>query len=229
MTRLWPQRAPRERPEPAAGGEAPTATAPTSAWPSAEPRVLVALAAGLAAGILSWVALSYHGWTRHAASATAVTTTTGTTTTSTETVAPVGPLGLAAAALRTKVAALGQPVYWVGPEKGVTYELKRTGDGSVFLRYLPHGVPVGSSTVVRTIGTYPFPGAYSAVHRLSQEADTVWFTVRDGGIGVYRRSRPTNVYLAWPGLDYQVEVFDPQAVRALELARSPLLRRIAGA
>jgi len=183
-------------------------------------RVLVAAALALATGLVAWVALSYDGWTRHGTSTPPATATAAAST--------VGPVGLDEAGLRAEVEKLGQPVYWLGPEDGVTYELKRTSDGSVFLRYLPNGVAVGEAGPYRTVGTYPFPTAYGAVKRLSQEADTVWFKVRDGGLAVFRRARPTNVYLAWPGFAYQVEVYDPVGANAKRLAASAQLRRLAG-
>jgi hypothetical protein len=173
--------------------------------------VLVAFGAALLTGLLTWVALSYHGWTHHAAPVNDTT---------------VGPVGLDLAGLQTQVNELGQPVYWVGIQSGVTYELKRTADGSVFLRYLPPGVAVGTEGPYRTVGTYPVAGAYTVTHALTQESDTVWFSVPHGGIAVYRRVRPTNVYLAWPGFDYQVEVYDPIAATAKRLAASPRLRRL---
>jgi hypothetical protein len=32
------------------------------------------------------------------------------------------------------------PVYWAGPRPSYTYELTRTSDGRIFVRYLPTGV-----------------------------------------------------------------------------------------
>ena len=199
--RLGLQRAPRERPEDGS----------PAALPSPEPRVFVAFGAALLTGLLAWVALSYHGWTHHAPRQNDTT---------------VGPVGLDLAGLLTQVDSLHQPVYWVGPQSGVTYELKRTADGSIFLRYLPRGVDVGAQGPFRTVGTYPVAGAYTVTHALAQESDRVWFSVPHGGIAVYRRTRPTNVYLAWPGFDYQVEVYDPVSATAKRLAASTQLRRL---
>ena len=41
-----------------------------------------------------------------------------------------------------------------------------------------------------------------------------------GGIGVYSSSQPTNVYVAYPGSNLQIEVFDPSAKRAQQLVAS---------
>src|SRR4051794_22542168 len=40
---------------------------------------------------------------------------------------------------------VGHPVYWAGPQPRFTYELSRTKDGRVYVRYLPPGVKVGTS------------------------------------------------------------------------------------
>ena len=63
---------------------------------------------------------------------------------------PPGPVGkflvtqmAAVAELEAVAKSLGHPVYWAGPRKGVTYELTRTTDGKVYIRYLPRGTHVG--------------------------------------------------------------------------------------
>lgn len=176
-----------------------------------------AVVLALATGLVSWLVLSRH----HAAPPAA-------TTAANVSAQQLGPVALDESDLRARVATFQQPVYWLGPARGETYELKRTSDGSVFLRYLPAGTAAGDPAPFRTVGTYPFPAAYSATHRLAEEAGTVWFDAPGGGIAVYRRSRPTNVYLAWPGVAYQVEVFDPSAAAARRLALSARLRRLGG-
>ena len=115
----------------------------------------------------------------------------------------------------------GHPVYWVGPRQGATYELTRTSDDRIFVRYLPKGVDVGSQRATFTIvGTYPFPDAYAGLQDLAKKKDEVSLTTPKGGLAVYSTSRPTNVYLAFPGSDSQIEVFDPSASRARELVTS---------
>ena len=51
------------------------------------------------------------------------------------------------------------------------------------------------------------------------------FPVADGGHrGLYGRDRPSSVYLAFPGGDVQVEVYDPSPRKARRLARSGRVR-----
>ena len=42
----------------------------------------------------------------------------------------------------------------------------------------------------------------------------------DGGLVVATKGSPSNVYIAYPDSDQQIEVFDPDPARALELATS---------
>src|SRR5207244_6809081 len=62
--------------------------------------------------------------------------------------------------LRTISSAVGVPIYWAGERPGFTYELTKTTDNRVFIRYLPAGVPVGTKVQYLTIATYPFKGAF---------------------------------------------------------------------
>src|SRR5205809_2388971 len=65
--------------------------------------------------------------------------------------------------LRTLAGSVAHPVFWVGPKSGMTYELTRTSNGSIFVRYLPSGVKIGSKDPYLTVATYPFPGAFPAL------------------------------------------------------------------
>lgn len=115
---------------------------------------------------------------------------------------------------------LGQPVYWVGARSGGTYELTETPGGRVFIRYLPKGVKVGSSTPSLFVATFPFEDAFAATERAAQVAGAVRIPVGGGAVAFYSQSSPSNVYLAFPGSDYQIEVFDPNPRRAHALVRS---------
>jgi hypothetical protein len=146
-----------------------------------------------------------------------------------ETPAADGPVSSAAsvAQLRALPNRTGHPVYWAGRVEDHTYELTRPTDGNVYVRYLPPGVRVGDRQPdYTTVGTYPRPGAMRELRRLSRQPGAVSFPVADGGIAVYGRARPTSVYLAFPGEDVQVEVYDPTPRKARRLARSGRVRPI---
>jgi hypothetical protein len=114
---------------------------------------------------------------------------------------------------------IGHPVFWIGPSAGRTYELSRGSNGSIFVRYLPAGVPVGSSQAYLTVATYPFAGAYTALEKVATEKGATRTRIADGGLAVVSTHYPDSVHIAYPALDYQVEVYDPTPGAALALVR----------
>jgi hypothetical protein len=130
--------------------------------------------------------------------------------------------------LRALAQASGHPIYWAGPQPKVKYELTQVTDGRIYIRYLPKGVPIGDRRAAYLIvATYPVPNAYKAVRTAAKESGAVTFHTKRGGLGVYNQSAATNVYLAYPGSKYQVEVFDPNPSQARKLVRSGTVRPIA--
>ena len=140
----------------------------------------------------------------------------GTTTTS----APTEPVIITRAGLRTLASAVGRPIYWAGPRSGVNYELTKTADNRVFIRYLPKGVANGSSDPYLTVGTYPLQDAFAVTKRQAQQEGSVKVTIGGGGVAFYSDESPTNVYFAYPRSDYQIEVYDPSPTRARRLVSS---------
>ena len=133
----------------------------------------------------------------------------------------IGPEAATPQRLASLAADEGHPIYWIGPENGMTYELTRTSSGRIFVRYLPSGVPVGTKKADYTIvGTYPVANATGVLKGLAKQANEKSFSVPGGGIAVYSTSTPTNVYVAYPGSNLQIEVFDPSAQRAQQLVTS---------
>ena len=116
--------------------------------------------------------------------------------------------------LRTLAPILGRPVYWKGPQPGVIYEFTQTADGRVYVRYLPRGAKVGTDTPYPMVATFPLPKAFEATASAARRPGAVKIPVAGGAVAFYSRSSPQNVYLASPGSDYQVEVFDPDPARA---------------
>lgn len=128
---------------------------------------------------------------------------------------------VSAESLATLPSTFHHPVYWAGPKSGFTYEVTRTNDGRIFIRYLPAGVPVGANRPkYLTIGTYPVKNALGAVRAIATRLHATPFRLSGGGLAVQDTRHPTSVYLAYPGADYQVEVFDPSPARAQSLVLS---------
>jgi hypothetical protein len=145
----------------------------------------------------------------------------GSSTESTATGPAVGPVAASQGRLRSLSIDEGHPIYWVGPTANTTYELTRTSSGRIFIRYLPNGVPVGIDKADYTIvGTYPVPNATGVLQGLAKKSGEQQLSVPGGGIAVYSTSQPTNVYVAYPGSNLQVEVFDPSAERARRIVTS---------
>jgi hypothetical protein len=137
--------------------------------------------------------------------------------------AVTAPSGSASAAseseLRSFAESAAHPVYWAGPKEGFTYELTRTTDGRVYVRYLPEGTKVGDPRArFLTIGTYPRPGAFAELRKASRAKGAVSLKLSRGGLAVFSDARPTSVYFGYPDARYQVEVYHPSSDEARRLA-----------
>jgi hypothetical protein len=141
-------------------------------------------------------------------------------------VVPVEPVALSASGLKNLATLVQQPIYWAGPQPNYLYELKRTPEGNVYIRYLPPGVDAGApGNKYLVVATYPFRGAYAA---LKDVATGDGIQVPGGGLAVVDKKTSKSVHLAFPKIDYQVEVFDPSPARALAVATSGQVRPAQG-
>ena len=137
------------------------------------------------------------------------------------------PVAASAADLSALAAEVKHPVYWAGKRNGDTYELTRTPDGRIYIRYLPKGVDVGDpSPKYTTIATYPQANAYAATLLASKRPGARAYDTRSGALVVTSAETPTSVYFAFKGVPYLVEVFDPSAAKALNLALSGKIRLV---
>jgi hypothetical protein len=174
-------------------------------------RIGAVVAVALAAAFVIWLVV--RGNDDSSSSSKATTTA--------ETAKPIGPIAATPAALRSASAEAKHPIYWVGPRPGQTYEFTRTASGRVYVRYLPPNAKVGNRRADYTIvGTYPTPNALKVLQDLAKRPSEKSVPAPGGGIAVYATNAPTNVYVAFPGSDEQIEVFDPSAKRALRLVTS---------
>ncbi len=130
---------------------------------------------------------------------------------------PRGPVAVSEDELVALADELGHPVYWAGPMENTTYELTVTTDGSVFVRYLPPGKKVGASGGALTVATYPVADAYAVTQSSASGAGSVVVEAPDDGFAMHAKSSKTNVYLAYPDEDVQVEVYSPVPGEAARL------------
>jgi hypothetical protein len=140
---------------------------------------------------------------------------------------PTSARAVSAQQLAAVQASVRHPVYWAGAKPGFTYELTQTTDGRIYVRYLPSGVSIGANKPkYLTIGTYPLKNALASVRAIAKRLRVTPMKLKGGGIAVQDTEHPTSVYFAAPGLDYQVEVYEPSPARALDLVRSGKLRPV---
>jgi len=120
-------------------------------------------------------------------------------------------------ALRDFAESAARPVYWAGPRTGQTYELTRTSDGRVYVRYLPEGVHVGDPRPrFLTVGTYPRANAFAELKRAARADGAESRSLPKGGLAVFSRGS-SSVYFGFPDARYQVEVYAPSASTARSL------------
>jgi hypothetical protein len=164
------------------------------------------IALALAGGIVAWVVADHSGSSEQGRPS----------------VAPIAPIALSASGLATLSHAVRQPIYWAGPRNGYRYELHRTADGSVYIRYLPRGAEVGApGAKFLTVATYPFAGAFEALKNVK---DGRQISIPGGGIALIGSTYKKAIHIAYPNVDYQVEVYDPSAARAFEVVTSGKIR-----
>ncbi|MGN6816970.1 MAG: hypothetical protein ACTHK3_12950 [Solirubrobacterales bacterium] len=114
---------------------------------------------------------------------------------------------------------VGYPVYWAGPRLGVEYEVSRH-PGRTYVRYLPKGEEAESKKPFLTVGSYEDQTALAGVRESGQRPGAILVRIGGGGTAYASGTDATNAYLAFPGVNTQVEVFDPKPGEALRLIRS---------
>ena len=121
-------------------------------------------------------------------------------------------------------AALKHPFYWAGPKQGYTYEVTQRRDGTIFVRYLPRGVRVGDPRgAFLIIVTYPYANALLALKRVENGKG---IPVPRGGLALVHQGYRESVHLAYPHVNYQIEVYDPLPRVARQVAASGQVRPI---
>lgn len=164
-------------------------------------RIYVAIAAVAAVALLA-----------SCGSSSTTTSTEATTGSSSVTVVP-------ASGLLKAMKGVGYPVYWAGPRLGIQYEVSRH-PGRTFVRYLPKGEEAESKKPFLTVGSYEDKSALAGVRESGQKPGAILVKIDGGGTAYAESTQATSAYMAFPGVNTQVEVFDPKAGEALRLIRS---------
>jgi hypothetical protein len=117
-----------------------------------------------------------------------------------------------------RASAVGQPFYWAGPKKGFHYEFQRLSNDNIYVRYLPKGVPAkGKPGKLLIIATYPMSHAYT---RLIKGAGGRGVAGPHGSFVWVRTGAPQSVYVTWPHVPYEVEVYNPNPRKSARIAES---------
>lgn len=132
-----------------------------------------------------------------------------------------GGVSLSEKELKAVVKQIGQKVYWVGPMSGAKYTINAQNFNSIYVRYLADGKGISDQTPkYRVIATYKEANGYNSTLSAGNQADGLSFTNPNGSAVYYNKQVPTNVYVAFKGLPFQIEIFDPNAKTSLDLAKS---------
>jgi len=115
---------------------------------------------------------------------------------------------------------VGYPVYWAGPRAGVEYEVSRLDEGRTYVRYLPEGEKAESDKPFLTVGSYEEQDALANLRKLATTPGAVLVSIPGGGSAYAETKEASSAYMAFPGVNVQVEVFDPDGGKALALIRS---------
>jgi hypothetical protein len=110
------------------------------------------------------------------------------------------------------------PVYWAGPRPATHYEVSRE-PGQVYIKYLPAGTEPGGNRSLLTVGSYEDIGAVASLRKLGEEPGAI-FRPAGGGFIYAEEPHANDLYLAFPGVGTQIEVYDPTPGEALRLIRS---------
>lgn len=131
-----------------------------------------------------------------------------------------GGVALSEDELKDVVVTLGETVYWAGPQRGAKYTINAQNVGAIYVRYLPDGKGISDTAPnYRVIATYKEANGYDATLAAGNQANGVSVARPDNsGVIYYNKNTPTNVYLAFKSQPYQIEIFDPSAEVALDLA-----------
>src|SRR4051794_40675773 len=131
-----------------------------------------------------------------------------------------GPEAATVDSLRERAAERATPIYWAGPQDEADLEVTETEDGGrAYIRYLTGEASPGDPRPALTVGTYVFNDAARALKRQAGEPGGLLETAPGGATVFLTRNQPQSVCLAYPGVDRQIEVYDPHPKRALNLVR----------
>lgn len=128
---------------------------------------------------------------------------------------------VSADALQDAAAQQATPVYWAGEQRGTELELSQPSKGRTYVRYLTDGAEAGNQRPdFLTVSTYAQANAVTALRSQGKEPGGVIGTAPGNATVYFSQTNPQSVYLAYPGVPVEIEVYDPSFRRALQLVNS---------
>ena len=113
------------------------------------------------------------------------------------------------------------PVYWAGEREGTELELSQPSPDRTYVRYLTGGAEAGDRRPdFLTVSTYEQPEAVATLRRQTSEPGVTVSEAPGNATVYFDQDSPQSVYLAYPGVPVQIEVYDPNPERALQLVNS---------
>ncbi|HET6346774.1 MAG TPA: hypothetical protein VFH51_17705 [Myxococcota bacterium] len=123
--------------------------------------------------------------------------------------------------LREAAGEQGSPIYWAGELQGTELELSQPDSSRTYVRYLTGEAEAGDPNPdFLTVGTYEDPEALQNLRKKGSGPSGVLAKAPGGATVYFDSNRPTSVYVVYPGVDAQIEVYDPDFKRALQLVNS---------
>ena len=130
-----------------------------------------------------------------------------------------GGVALSESELISIVKKLNRVVFWSGPQKNAKYTINASAKGQIYLRYLPNGQGLSDTNAnYRVIATYDVQDAFKSTQAAANQSNGISLSNPDGAAVFYNKATPTNVYMAYPNLNYQIEIFDPHENTSINLA-----------
>jgi hypothetical protein len=137
---------------------------------------------------------------------------------------PAAAVIVSADELREKATEQESPIYWAGEQADTQIEFSQPQSGQTYVRYLTGDAEAGDPNAeFLTIGTYEFKDAAKALREQAKQPNGVLASAPGGGVVYFDRMHPQSVYLAYPGEEVQIEVYDPNPKRSLGLVSAGLI------
>lgn len=114
----------------------------------------------------------------------------------------------------------GRRVYWTGPDSRNSYLFDGSSSGASYVTYLfTESNAAAANSKNRVIATYYRADGFQATVDAGKLENGISILGKDkSSVIYYNTSLPTNVYVAFKNLPYQIEIYDPDPNQALALA-----------